>query len=70
MGYESGHPVYRRKFMTAEKVVEASLKALKKGKVYCIPGFRNKLLAFFIRNLPKRILILSYRIMFSRRKKA
>ncbi|MBK5115063.1 MAG: SDR family NAD(P)-dependent oxidoreductase [Candidatus Heimdallarchaeota archaeon] len=69
MGYESGHPVYRRKFMTAEKVVEISLKALKKGKVYCIPGFRNKLLAFFMRKLPKRILIFAYRMMFSKRKK-
>ncbi len=68
LGYGSEHPVYRRKFMTAEKVVETSLKALKKGKVYCIPGFRNKLLAFLLRKLPKRVLIFAYRKMFSKRK--
>ncbi|MHA1122795.1 MAG: SDR family NAD(P)-dependent oxidoreductase [Candidatus Heimdallarchaeota archaeon] len=70
LGYTSEHPVYRRKFMTAEKVVEISLIALKKRKVYCIPGFRNKLLAFLIRTLPKWIIIFGYRIMFSKRKKS
>lgn len=32
-------------WMTAEDVVEESLKCLAKGKVVCIPGFRNKLLS-------------------------
>ena len=68
LGYESDHPIYRRKFMTAEKVVEISLKALKKGKVYCIPGFRNKFLVFLFRRLPKRMLIFGYRKIFSKRK--
>lgn len=69
LGYESDDSIYRRKFMTAKKVVDISLKALKKGKIYCIPGFRNKLLAFFLRLLPKRILIFIYRKMSSKRKK-
>ncbi|HUU78432.1 MAG TPA: SDR family oxidoreductase [candidate division Zixibacteria bacterium] len=69
LGYEPDDPIYRRKFMIAEKVVEASLKSLKKGAIYCIPGFRNKLLVFFIRILPKRILIFAYRKMLLKRKK-
>lgn len=69
LGYESDDPIYRRKFMTAEKVVEASLRTLKKRKIYCIPGFRNKLLSFFLRILPKCILIFFYRKIFSKRRK-
>ena len=69
MGYGTDHPVYKRKFMTAEKVVEASLKALKRGKVYCVPGFRNKFLVFLARNLPRKLRITIYKKMFSKRKK-
>ncbi len=69
LGYGSDHPVYKRKFMTAEKVVGTSLKDLKKGKIYSIPGFRNKFLAFFARNLPRKLRITIYKKMFSKRKK-
>ncbi|NHJ39595.1 MAG: SDR family oxidoreductase [Asgard group archaeon] len=68
LGYKSDDPIYRRKFMTPEIVVEASYKALKKDKIYCIPGFRNKLLAFFLRVLPKSFIIFFYRKIFSKRK--
>ncbi|NHJ84565.1 MAG: SDR family oxidoreductase [Asgard group archaeon] len=69
LGYESNDPIYNNKFMTSEKVVESSLKALKKGKIICIPGIRNKFLVFIAQLLPKRMLIYVYRKMFSIRKK-
>ncbi|AET68268.1 short-chain dehydrogenase of unknown substrate specificity [Desulfosporosinus orientis DSM 765] len=40
-------------WMSPEKVVEISLKDLKKEKVICIPGIHTKLLIFFGKILPK-----------------
>lgn len=37
-------------WMRAEDVVRESLDALKKGRVICIPGFKNRLLVAMIRN--------------------
>ncbi|MEM9660061.1 MAG: SDR family NAD(P)-dependent oxidoreductase, partial [Planctomycetota bacterium] len=34
----------KRRWMTAEKVVDASLAALDKKKVICVPGWKNRLL--------------------------
>lgn len=41
-----------RKGMSPDKVVEASLKHLKKGKLVCIPGYRNKLIVRLVNLLP------------------
>lgn len=42
-------------WMLAEDVVNISLKYLKKNKVICIPGFKNKLIVFLLKLLPKTI---------------
>lgn len=42
---------------TPEFIAKASLKANKKGKLKYIPGFYNKLLNFFIKLAPKRIVL-------------
>jgi len=44
------------RFMSAEKVVDKSLKALRRGRVICIPGGSNRTLALFARLLPRRLL--------------
>jgi hypothetical protein len=36
-------------WMPAERVVRVSLRALRRGQVLCIPGFRNKVIAFLMR---------------------
>lgn len=50
-----GYEDYKRRFpeflwMSAEDVVRKSLDALKKGRVICIPGFKNRLVVATIRN--------------------
>jgi uncharacterized protein len=45
-----------RHFMTAEEVVDASMKALKRGKVVCIPGLSYKLAAAAPRYLPRGVM--------------
>ncbi len=47
---------YGMKFMSAEEVVNASWRALQKGKVVCIPKLRYKFAAAFPRFLPRRLL--------------
>lgn len=42
-------------FMSAEEVVDASLRALKRGKVVCIPGIRYKLTVLAPRFLPRKV---------------
>ncbi len=42
-------------WMTPEAVVEASLAALRRGKVVCVPGLGNRLLATLINGLPRRL---------------
>lgn len=44
------------KFMTPKKVVEISLKALRKGQVLCIPGALNKMFYIIAKNLPLWVL--------------
>ena len=43
-------------FMSAESVVDASLRDLKKGKVICVPGLKYKLLYVVVRLVPRRVL--------------
>jgi len=50
-----GYEDYKRRipeffWMQAEDVVRESLDALKKGRVICIPGFKNRLIVAIIRN--------------------
>ncbi len=42
-------------WMTAEAVVEASLAALQRGNLICVPGFYNRLLALLATTTPRRI---------------
>ncbi len=42
-------------WMSAEDVVNISLQYLKKDKVVCIPGFKNKLIVFLLKLLPETI---------------
>lgn len=42
-------------WMTAPQVVEASLAALRRGKVVCVPGFTNRIVAAMLRSLPRRL---------------
>ncbi len=51
------------RWTTPEKVVDASLKGLEKGRVVCIPGFLNKLAMTIVVFLPRK---LYYRIMKGR----
>jgi short-subunit dehydrogenase len=43
-------------WMTAEEVVEASLRGLEKGKLFVVPGLRYKLLVGLLRLLPRGVL--------------
>jgi len=43
------------RFMSAEKVVDKSLRALRRGRVICIPGGTNRTLALFVRLLPRKV---------------
>jgi len=54
MGMDTSGEFFRH-FMTAEKVVHTSLKALEKGTVVCIPGLRYKLIALAARLIPRRM---------------
>lgn len=47
-GYKTRLPEFF--WMSAEDVVRKSLNGLKKGRVICIPGFKNRLIAAVIRN--------------------
>ncbi len=58
MGYDR-KKVYKRKglmkAMSAEEVVDISLKCLKKDKVVCIPGFHNKFITVLLKTLPRSV---------------
>jgi hypothetical protein len=61
LGYDvSGN--FFRGFMSAEHVVSASLRALRRGKVVCIPGIRYKTAALLPRFIPRRVLYALVRI--------
>jgi uncharacterized protein len=64
LGYDTTQPSFRR-FMPAERVVDASLVALERGTVVCIPGWQYKFAALAGRWMPRRTL---YRIVLLRRK--
>lgn len=55
-GGKASKPVKGAKAMSAQAVVDASLKALRKNRVICIPGNYNKLLVRLSAMLPRRIL--------------
>jgi short-subunit dehydrogenase len=55
LGYDVSGDFFRG-FMSAEQVVDASLRALRRGKVICIPGIRYKAAAVLPRFLPRRML--------------
>jgi short-subunit dehydrogenase len=52
MGVDTSHHSFRR-FMTAEKVVRASLKGLRKGSVLCVPGIQYKIAVLAVRVFPR-----------------
>jgi len=54
LGYDANDPILK-KFMSSDKVVEISLKYLKKGRVICIPGLLYKLVKIFINLIPREI---------------
>jgi short-subunit dehydrogenase len=61
LGMDADHPIFHQyRFMSAKKVVEASLKCLKKDKVICIPGWRNRLITLAVRFAPRRLLYRAY----------
>ncbi len=55
MGVEISEEFFKH-FMNAEEVVDASLKALKRGQVVCIPGLRYKFAAAVPRFLPRKVM--------------
>jgi len=55
MGVDTSGDFFKN-FMSAEQVVDASLRALKRGKVVCIPGLRYKLAVLAPRFLPKKVI--------------
>ncbi len=69
MGYDR-KKVYKRKgmmkAMSAEEVVDISLKCLKKDKVVCIPGFHNRFITVLLKILPRP---LTYRLALKMKKK-
>jgi short-subunit dehydrogenase len=51
------HPIFKKKkSMSPEEVVKISLKCLKKNKVICNAGLRNKMRRLLIRHMPRRML--------------
>jgi short-subunit dehydrogenase len=48
-------------WMSADEVVEASLRGLEKNQLFVIPGMRYKLIVAMLKHLPKRILHASVR---------
>jgi short-subunit dehydrogenase len=55
-------------WMTPEAVVEASLAALQRGQVVCVPGLVNRLLAMLIGAAPRRLVrrvtgLLAHRVL-------
>jgi uncharacterized protein len=47
----------KRRSHSAEKVVRGALRALEKGKQYCIPGWRNYLLTMLVRIGPRKTVV-------------
>lgn len=61
LGMDENHLIFHQyRFMSAKKVVDASFKCLKKDKVICIPGWRNRLITLVTRFAPRRLLYWIY----------
>jgi short-subunit dehydrogenase len=54
MGVDTSGDFFKH-FMSAEEVVDQSLRALRRGNVVCIPGIRYKLAVLASRYLPRRV---------------
>ena len=54
LGYDTSGDFFKR-FMSAEEVVDISLRDLKRGKIVSIPGLRYKMAAFLPHLLPRRL---------------
>lgn len=54
IGYDKNDPIFK-KFMSSDKVVDISLKYLKKDKVICIPGLEYKLVRLIVNIIPRSI---------------
>jgi len=54
IGFDTSGDFFRN-FMSAEEVVDASLRSLKGSKVICVPGIRYKLVVIASRLLPRRV---------------
>ncbi len=66
MGVDTSGEFFRH-FMSAEAVVDASLNALKRGKVVCIPGLSYKIAAAAPRFMPRAVMY-AVTDMYRRRK--
>jgi hypothetical protein len=55
LGYDTTAEFFRG-FMSADEVVDTSLRDLKRGKVVSIPGLRYKMAALLSRSLPRRLM--------------
>lgn len=54
LGYDTSGDFFKR-FMSAEEVVDISLRDLQRGKIVSIPGLRYKVAAFLPHLLPRRL---------------
>ncbi len=55
LGVDRGK-ISKSMWMTAEYVVDASLRALDRGKLFAIPGWRYKAIVILLRLLPRKFL--------------
>jgi short-subunit dehydrogenase len=62
--YKTGIPEFL--WMKAEDVVAESLAALERGRVICIPGFKNRLIVAAIRNRPCAFVVKALAARFNR----
>jgi short-subunit dehydrogenase len=69
LGYDPNDKCFKH-FMNSNFVVRKSLKALKKSKLYCIPGFKYKLLVSASKILPKSFLHFMTLRYYSKRRAA
>jgi len=64
---ESGLVENRSSLMSAEKVAEYGYRSLMKGRVIAVPGFKNRLLIFLQRFLPRGFVVQMIRSMLEKR---
>jgi uncharacterized protein len=66
MGYEVSEKFFRG-YMTAEAVVDASLRGLTRGKVVCIPGLHYRAAVTLSRIVPRPVLYRAATLFIKRR---